>query len=523
MKEYKHDSFGRVCTLQGKPILRARHLLTNKLQDRLVLGTGRSFFKDESKYMLVPCGSCSECVAMTQDGYVQRAQSESLYNYDFFITLTFDDAHLPRLRVKVPPVAEESCECLCPYPSIDLEYIPEVTSRYSDNVLDTVCDNFDSRDHVGDEFLDLSDFPVEPDPSDMTGYRNRVVIRDLSSILEEEVILDDFGDMTSIPYADVHLLQLLMKRIRDNVMTLPEFAGRSMRYLAVSELGKERGRPHFHIKFSVSKLASDFKNGSVAPIARRSLINPGIIENMEKILFEKFQEYWAINVGTRKNPKYERLFTYRQKYKNGQLFRNFDCHFVDPENARKSAGTDDISYYVTKYALKDSSWEQKRKAFLFARFSPKEAREYYQTIRSRLLISKGYGLNVTFVRPASGGRRSMIPCRELCERIKANSTIDAGKSPLPVFIDPNGKHKTLTGYYRSRPECYDYPQFFAINISVTQDMLDEQMSRLNDIARIDYRLQDYARKKRIRESRFGFEDALALADLYTPIDNPVYK
>lgn len=104
-------------------------------------------FKDTISHMIdVPCGVCSECVAVRQMQYVQRLQMEELVNHFFFCTLTYND-----------------------------EMMPCVTTS--------------------------------------TGY----VIR----------------------FADVSDVQNMFKRLRKR-----NAFGRPFRYFAVSELGKQRGRPH---------------------------------------------------------------------------------------------------------------------------------------------------------------------------------------------------------------------------------------------------------------------------------------
>lgn len=107
-------------------------------------------FKDthdcSSEYIYVPCGYCKECIAVKQMYYVQRVRMEALHSFLYFTTLTYDNQHLPRIRVS-------------------------------------------------------------------SGY--------------------------DIPYASIHHLQLLMKRLRNN-----NSFGRPFRYFAVRERGSERGRPH---------------------------------------------------------------------------------------------------------------------------------------------------------------------------------------------------------------------------------------------------------------------------------------
>lgn len=53
-------------------------------------------YKDTvSAFINVPCGHCSECVAIRQMSYVQRLQLESKKNHLFFCTLTYNNESLP--------------------------------------------------------------------------------------------------------------------------------------------------------------------------------------------------------------------------------------------------------------------------------------------------------------------------------------------------------------------------------------------------------------------------------------------
>ena len=47
------------------------------------------------EYIYVPCGHCAECVRRKQNEIVQRAYFESLGKNTYFVTLTYDDKHLP--------------------------------------------------------------------------------------------------------------------------------------------------------------------------------------------------------------------------------------------------------------------------------------------------------------------------------------------------------------------------------------------------------------------------------------------
>lgn len=173
----------------------------------------------------------------------------------------------------------------------------------------------------------------------------------------------------SIPYADISDVQRMIKRIRkDNLFFRP------FKFLFVSERGSERGRPHFHGLFFIDKYLDDDK------------LYPAMVEpSLRKVLFSQ----WARNVGTRKNPIYEPLFKFRQKYVGGKLFKNFDFHYVTPHTTEN--GSDDVSFYVTKYLLKPSSKEIRLQQALSLNLDIDEYNSAWKIVKSKMLCSKEFG------------------------------------------------------------------------------------------------------------------------------------
>lgn len=174
----------------------------------------------DKKYILVPCGHCPECIAMKQGQYAQRMEIESKYNHFFFATLTYDNKHLPTLAVDIPVFTQKAKD--------------EVNKK-----------NPNLFDFHAEEFLegtkDVQDLGPATDA-------------DVDKYLMDNGYIDSYKTI-EIRYADIHHLQLLFKRMRDN-----NTLGRTFRYLAVSERGKKNGRPHFHILFLVPKQENDDYN-----------------------------------------------------------------------------------------------------------------------------------------------------------------------------------------------------------------------------------------------------------------------
>lgn len=290
------------------------------------------------------------------------------------------------------------------------------------------------------------------------------------------VVPDENGEgQYELPFANIHHIQLMMKNIRDN----KDF-DRDFKYLAVSELGSGRGRPHFHVLFFVESRPYDDNN---------------YIRGLEKSLWQLCFKYWSINVGTRKEPVYEPLFTYRKKFVGGRVQTNFDLHWVNP--SLTAEGISNVAYYVTKYLLKPSDKESRRQQALSLNLSPELYDEVWSIVKCRLLVSKGFGLcakmktetildwkdkgcpeyckfldsvmesddlppddmdKAFMAYIGSSGthkRRVIIPDAEICKQLKDNVCLLAGKFPYPVYINPNGESYPLSRYYRRFSDVYD--------------------------------------------------------------------
>ena len=206
-------------------------------------------------------------------------------------------------------------------------------------------------------------------------------------------------------------------------------------------------------------------------------------------------KYWAINVGTRKNPKYERLFTYRRKFVGNKVYTNFDCHYVNPGN--DASGTGNVAYYVTKYIMKGSDKEQKRQQFLKLNLDPEQFTQVWNVVKCRMTCSKGLGTDVRFytdevtetvknpertlcqyatsfehflagpdlppdelpysnvVKVVTRKKRIMVPNFELCQKLINQIKLHAGTAPYPIFVNKfTGQKSPLSRYYYRLPWVY---------------------------------------------------------------------
>lgn len=410
------------------------------------------FHDTEHEYLNIPCGHCDECLATRQASYIQRLTAESKYNHFFFATLTYDNKHLPVLHLDVPTelVSQEKAQNA-------LSQLPLFNSDGS--LCSETLQELQDYDAACEERLNQClDDPV------LAGEDQPEVTFQPASESESA------SEVISIAYADIHHLQLMFKRMRDN-----NTLGRSFRYIAVSERGTKRGRPHFHIIFLVPKYSGD---------------TLATCETLNQALKDMLLQYWSTNVGTRKNPVYERNFTYREAWIGRKLYRNFDCHYVNP--VLTSDGVADVAYYVTKYIFKDSEKENALKQLVFCNTENlPEFHAVWDIVKSRCVASKGLGMDAVFYTvdravsiskpcfevaqelsqqimiqedlPANDfefapissfrtvwqKRRVMVPNFELMQELKNNALLDK-ETGHAIYVTYNGKHLPLATYYSRR-------------------------------------------------------------------------
>ena len=236
-----------------------------------------------SAYIEVPCGNCRECISTKQDTYSVRSMVERSRSIPFFLTLTYDNKHVPRM------------------------------------------------DSVGD-CLDRFAYPCYKHVSDMFKRLRRYIEKtdSIRSLFAEELEEKIYNS--------------------DKVVKTPPF-----KYLAVQEYGKVNLRPHFHILLFV-RIPS-----AVARWSRQSAEFNCWVTSIEGFLSQWFRRNWAINVGTKWQPKYETLYTYVRRGK----YCTYDFHRVIET---KSCSSNSPVYYVTKYLYKFNRRLEKFSKFVYAQF-----------------------------------------------------------------------------------------------------------------------------------------------------------
>lgn len=234
------------------------------------------------EYIDVPCGKCAECRSKYIQSLYQRAYVESLSSYVYFITLTYDNNHIPCITL----------------------------------------------------------------PSGNKVY-----------------------------YSNYAHISSMFDRFRKNF-------DREYRYLCVNEYGDTNNRPHFHILLFVAKLATDTKS---TPLHYESFIR----ENLGK--------YFSINVGTRKAPKYERLYTFAYKYVGGILYTNYFVKYIDPITTNSVVTSDHSSVmsktirYLISYVNKGSKLDKLIADEIDVIEDDKLKAKYKACLSCRVRFSKNFG------------------------------------------------------------------------------------------------------------------------------------
>lgn len=314
-----------------------RNLVPRKPYTRnwLRVGSPMSLKDCTSQYINVPCGHCPECIQKKQNDFVQRCQMESMDTYQYMVTLTYDNKHLPKL----------------------------VTS-------------------LGEVFY----------------------------------------------YADYKHIQSTIKRVR-------KYFCRPFRFVATSERGGKRHRPHWHLILFVPKLPED---------------TPFTGKVLESELFDLFKLHWSKNIGTNRKPIYEPFFQYVRYFKRGRVQTNFDLHLIEPRLKAdgKMDTMQDVSFYVSKYLCKYN--DNKLRIKVKNNYIADEAHYIIETIKCRRITSVSFGSRDFSGHIASPDKRLFpqeainLYVRGCIERSKQQ------KLEFPTFFYLEGQNYPLSNYLKKK-------------------------------------------------------------------------
>lgn len=243
---------------------------------------------------------------------------------------------------------------------------------------------------------------------------------------------------------------------------------RSFRYLYVSELGGQKGRPHFHVLFFIPKYKDD---NEYTPL------------NLEREMYDAVFHEWRRNYGSNRNPIYKPLFTFKQVYCSGVIHRNFDLHYVIPTSDSDASS---VAFYVMKYMLKPSDKLSRLQQALHLNLPPDEYESVWSIVKTRLVASKGLGLNLD----EDGNIDPLI-----LEHLRKSITLS---TDFPKFFNPkDGKSFPLSRYYRSRGQIYTLDDALRFYFDSNSENLDSPV--IPDVKDLHSKLfQEYSHEKHIR-------------------------
>lgn len=232
-------------------------------------------------------------------------------------------------------------------------------------------------------------------------------------------------EKVQVPYASFKDITDMFKRIR----THQERGGLNIpfRYAVVSERGSKKHRPHFHGLLFIPNTYDPY----VA----------------EKHFTDLILKYYAVNVGTRKNPVYEPLFTKVVRFYNGRPSTNFDFHYVRPDDV---TGVKNPFYYVSKYITKTDPYIPHLKESLKSYFEDCDLLEsninkdmvnfdvIWRLVNPKIVCSRCFGL---------GAQHNALDISTYLRRTIEFSY--AKGYTVPKFYDKvNGKESNLCHYYK---------------------------------------------------------------------------
>lgn len=266
-----------------------------------------------------------------------------------------------------------------------------------------------------------------------------------------------------IRFADIKHLQDMFKRFRDwNAISRP------WRYLAVSEFGGLKGRPHFHGLLMLPKYDGDTYNTCLT---------------LQEDLFSLFKNNWSVNVGSKRVPRYEPLFTYARRVVHRQVKSNFDFHYIIPGLTK--SGVSDAAFYVLKYMLKDSDRSSKLQQALRLNYSDADYRRIWDIVKPKKIVSKGFGLNARRV-----DSLHYEFDKRIIDYLHDGVQQTPLESPYPFFFSPDSYLTfPLAPYYRHLPQVY------SMSDALTNFYMSEDNFEIQPSWQIIKQMDDFKRKR----------------------------
>ena len=310
-------------------------------------------------------------------------------------------------------------------------------------------------------------------------------------------------------YSQIDDFRLMIKRMR-RYGYLP----RDTKYLAVTEYGGERHRPHWHFLLFIPKRS--FLYAKEKPVQTVTKVKPGNCTelctfdinaywspyNYGAFLHTKFLEEWKRNISnSTKKPVYESLCKY---VVDAQGRSTYDFHKVE-SHTYDGKEVSDVCAYVTKYVLKFDPWIDKKRQAIHMNYHWDDEKEIWSLIRPRVLLSKYFGC-------CSDVHKEHVR-KTVKLTLKTNQTDNRF-----VFIDvATGKTYPLSRYYINKyitpQEYYKYVKLQRLKSGQTDDTEPSRyLSESRRLREIERNNHDYIQKRECQQKKIN---ALLLARIYS--------
>lgn len=189
----------------------------------------RIFNKYTQEWVLTDCGKCYGCMLRKKTRMTAACQSEAENSlYSFFVTLTYSDTFVPRLKYSVENYDVSNGNVLLSFETVsrDLEISTGKRKRIINDEIHTFTHVFSSEEY--------------------SRWKSRVKLID-----------DQF-----VPVSNYRDIQLFLKRVR---LHLKKYQY-ELRTYAVSEYGPRTYRPHWHLLFNLTP-CKDSTDQTVPPMS----------------------------------------------------------------------------------------------------------------------------------------------------------------------------------------------------------------------------------------------------------------
>lgn len=254
--------------------------------------------------------------------------------------------------------------------------------------------------------------------------------------------MDTYQYMVTLTYDNKHLPKLVTslgevfyyadyKHIQSTIKRVRKYFCRPLRFVATSERGGKRHRPHWHLILFVPKLPED---------------SPFTGKVLESELFDLFKLHWSKNIGTNRKPIYEPFFQYVRYFSRGLVHTNYDLHLIEPrlKSDGKMDTMQDVSFYVSKYLCKYN--DNKLRIKVKNNYTPTEAHYIIETIKCRRITSVSFGSRDFSGHIASPDKR-LFPQEAINSYVRG--CIERSKQQkleFPTFFYLEGQNYPLSGY-----------------------------------------------------------------------------